>query len=350
MENKPLVSICIPNYNCGYNLEHCLDSVLHQTYPNIEVLISDNNSTDNSYEIAYAYKKKLEEKGVYCHLNNNKHRVGNDTNSKIAAQKSEGEFVYVLSSNDAIKPEFVDKCVSVFEEYPSVGMVICNREELDENGVISKQIPFYNTSCIINSEEQSTVFMMDDIAIPAQRMVRKGIIVKTNQYQRTWNVAKDWYDNFLYACFGDVAYLKDDLVQHCAQTRNETNESEKRLMEVFEYYQLINAFVDLAKSCGMQKPILRYEEAIAHIGDICLGYTVRMLCDSQFIAAKRYILLAPVMNPRIVDDVRYIQLKEIINMTDGAEARKKAIAFKDMNNLARVKSYDPPDGSTLLKF
>ena len=350
MDNKPLVSICIPNYNYGHYLEHCLESVLQQTYPNIEVLFSDNNSTDNSYEIAYSYKKKFEEKGVYFHLNNNKRNVGSDTNSRIASQKSEGEFIYTLASDDAINPEFIEKCISIFEQYPSVGMVMTNREEIDENGAVSKQVPFYNTSCIINGEDQAAVFMMAGIAIPAQRMARRSIISKTHLYQRKWNVAGDWYDNFLCSCFGDVAYLKDDLVQYRVHTGNETNESEKTLLGIFEHYQLINAFVDVAKSCGLQKPVLRYNEAVEHLGDMCLRYTVRMLGDNQFEAAKRYILLAPVMKPQIVENDQYIQLKEIVNLTDYAEVRRRMLEFKERNNMNRTKSYDPPVGYKPLMF
>ena len=48
---KPLVSVCIPNYNYGHYLDHCLESVYNQTYPNLEVWIRDNHSTDKSYEI-----------------------------------------------------------------------------------------------------------------------------------------------------------------------------------------------------------------------------------------------------------------------------------------------------------
>ena len=138
MKCEPLVSVCIPNFNYG----HCLESVLNQTYQNIEVIFSDNASTDNSYDIAYEYKKKFEERGIYFHLNNNKHNLGSSANSTIVTSRSEGEFVCTLASDDAIHPEFLEKCIRIFQEYPSVGMVMVYREEIDENGKIYKQVPF----------------------------------------------------------------------------------------------------------------------------------------------------------------------------------------------------------------
>ena len=54
---KPLVSILIASYNKEKYLKRCLDSCLSQTYKNIEIIMVDNESTDNSYLIASKYKK-----------------------------------------------------------------------------------------------------------------------------------------------------------------------------------------------------------------------------------------------------------------------------------------------------
>ena len=350
MKCEPLVSVCIPNFNYGHYLSHCLESVLNQTYQNIEVIFSDNASTDNSYDIAYEYKKKFEERGIYFHLNNNKHNLGSSANSTIVTSRSEGEFVYTLASDDAIHPEFLEKCIRIFQEYPSVGMVMVNREEIDENGKIYKQVPFYNTSCVINGEDQAAVFMMAGIAIPAQRIVRNSFSGRWARYCRKWNVAGDWYDNFLVSCFSDIAYLKEDLAQYRVHSGNETNESEKNLMGVFEHYQLINAFVDLAEACKLQKPVLRYQEAVAHLGDMCMRYALRMLRDGQVEAAKRYLMLAPVMKESIIEDKKYMQLMNIVNLTDSNEIRQRTMAFREKNNLNRTKSYDPPKGFTVLNL
>ena len=61
---KSLVSILIPNYNYDRYLRECLDSVLAQTYDNFEVIISDNRSTDNSYDTISCYKMFCKIKGI----------------------------------------------------------------------------------------------------------------------------------------------------------------------------------------------------------------------------------------------------------------------------------------------
>ena len=55
---KKLVTICIPTYNSGEFIEDTLFSIINQTYKNIEIIIGDNASTDNTYDIVKKYQKK----------------------------------------------------------------------------------------------------------------------------------------------------------------------------------------------------------------------------------------------------------------------------------------------------
>lgn len=342
---QPLVTICIPNYNYGHYLEYCLESVLNQTYDNIEVHFSDNASTDNSYEIAQKYRKKFMERGIYFKIVDNKRNIGSDKNSKVASRESEGEFIYTLASDDAMCPTFIERCMNVFGKYPNVGTVIVNREEIDENGIIKKIQPFYNKSCVIPGEDQAAVYMMAGIAIPAQRMVRRDVFYQISSFERVWNVAGDWYDNFLYACVADVAYIKEDLIQYRVHSGNETNESEKKLLGITEHYQLINSFVDIASAFGMTKPQARFEEAVEHLGDMCLRYALRMLADHQVEPAKKYMMLAPILNGKIDENPQYEEMMRLTFDMPEDQLDEQVVKYKENHSFNRSKSYDPPAGS-----
>ncbi|MCM1233678.1 MAG: glycosyltransferase family 2 protein [Ruminococcus flavefaciens] len=343
MNTKPLVTICIPNYNYGHYLEHCLESVYNQTYENIEVHFSDNASTDNSYDIAHKFRKKFKERGWFFELNENKRNVGSDKNSKIAASGFEGDYLYTLASDDAINPTFIERCIEVLENNPNVGTVITNREEIDENDRLYQIPPFYNVDCIVDGESQAAVYMMAGVAIPGQRMVRGTVFNKIDAFARQWQVAGDWYDNFLYAMVGDVAYITEPLCQYRVHTGNETNESELRLLGTTEHYQLINTFCSVADSFGMTKPQTRYEEAVHKLGSMCLRYALKMYKNKRNDVAYRYLLLAPVYYQDILWDDQY---KELLAMRElqGAELEKQIADFEKRNVLERKKSYDPPEG------
>lgn len=342
MNAEPLVSICIPNYNYGHFLDHCLESIYNQTYLNIEVYFRDNQSTDDSYEIALKWKKRFKEKGIYCKVTDNKRNIGSDRNSKMATRDSEGEFVYTLASDDAIKPDFIKRCIDIFIKNPSVYTVITHREEIDDDNNIYHPLPFYNTDCIIDGESQAAVYMMAGIAIPGQRMVRRSVFTKIGQYGRLFEVAGDWYDNFLYSLAGDVAYITEPLCQYRVHRGNETDESEMRLLGITEHYQLIHAFCDLANSFGMQAPQKKYKEAVKKLGSMCLRYALKMYKNHYNDIAYRYLLLAPVHNPDIMRDEKYLYL---LNMKDmGYEALNEAIMkFEETYCLERTKSYNPPE-------
>lgn len=347
MDKSPLVSICIPNYNYGHYLKNCFDSILEQTYPNLEVLFSDNNSTDNSFEIAMEYYHRFKERGIYFSIHQNKYNYGSDKNTNMCLRDSMGEYNYVLASDDSIEPTFIEKCISVFEKYPTVAMVMTHRNEVDENGNISVTPPFYNQNCIINSEDQAAVFMMAGIAIPGQRVTRKSMLSPIRGYKRTFNVAGDWYENFLSSMCGDVAYIVEPLCNYRVHSGNETNESEKNLLGIFEHYQLINSFVDISQNFGMKKPAARRSEAIEKLGSMCLRYAFKMFQNNLNDVAIRYLMLAPVFKKDIVDDSTYQKLMKCGDI-NGRKLSEMLERILKENPLIRTKSYNPPEGFTPL--
>lgn len=344
-DKAPLVSILIPNYNYENYLRYCIDSVINQTYSNIEIIIQDNASTDKSYEIIIEYQLKYlnGEIDKYIQAGRNRRNVGSDKNATICANKAEGKYILFLSSDDALKPDYIERCVEILENNQNVSMVMVHRDEIDEDGNIYETPSFYNESFIVDGESQAAVFMMAGIAVPTQVLIRaeaRKLSLKHRFYQM--QVAGDWYSNFLMSCVGDIAYIKEPLCEYRIHTGNETNESEKKLLGIFEHFILINAFYTTAASIGYVKPQKRYNEAIEKLGDMCLRYTLKMLQNGERECAKRYLHLSLVFKEEIQDDKRYKELWEIVNA--GNEFEKKLKSFEERNILMRTISYDPPEG------
>lgn len=341
---KGLVSILIPNYNYSRYLRNCLDSVLNQTYDNIEVIFRDNCSTDDSLDVAQRYIEKFKQKGIPYSVSSNKYNLGSASNSIKCYNDSQGDYIIYLSSDDAIKPDFVEKCVSVFEKNPDVGMVMTHRDEIDENGNVTETPPFYNQSCVIDGEAQAAVFMMSGIAVPSQCMMRLGYYVRSTKGRTVpFQICGDWYNNFMMSCCSDIAYIKEPLCLYRVHSGNETNISEENLLGIFEHYQLINMFKGLSENYGMHKPLLRYNEAVEKLGSMCLRYALKMLKNNKNNIANKYLMLAPIFKQDIVNDENYNKLKSYINLND-EELKNAIFQFEAENNLNRVVSYDPPEG------
>lgn len=120
--NMPLVSIIIPVYNVEKYLRQCIDSVLNQTYRNIEVILVDDGSKDNSLEICNEYTKKDNRIIVIS----KQHNGVSDTRN-VGIDISSGEYISFVDSDDMIKSEMIEILLREMLE-SKVEMVNCSFE------------------------------------------------------------------------------------------------------------------------------------------------------------------------------------------------------------------------------
>ena len=128
-DNKPLVSIIITSFNRAVWIEKAIQSALAQDYPNLEIIISDNNSTDNSDEIIKKYTPDKRIKYFRNEVN-----IGMVANFKIAtAQRASGTFVNYISSDDYLSNNyFISEAVDLINKYPNVVLVTAKYSTLTE--------------------------------------------------------------------------------------------------------------------------------------------------------------------------------------------------------------------------
>ena len=102
-----MVSIIIPIYNVENYLEDCIESVLNQTYDNYEIILVNDGSTDRSGEIAKKYSEKFN--NIYLINQDNK---GVSEARNVGIKHSRGEYLYFLDSDDMIRDDMLEICVS----------------------------------------------------------------------------------------------------------------------------------------------------------------------------------------------------------------------------------------------
>ncbi len=102
--NFPKVSIIIPTYNTEQYLRQCLDSVINQTFKDIEIIIVNDNSTDGSYNIIKEYAKK-DDRLIIINLTQTKEQ-GNARNEGLKIAK--GEYITFVDSDDWVRNDFVE--------------------------------------------------------------------------------------------------------------------------------------------------------------------------------------------------------------------------------------------------
>jgi glycosyltransferase involved in cell wall biosynthesis len=126
----PLVSIGLPVYNGAAFLQEALDSLVAQTYPNLEIIISDNGSTDDTEEICRSAAKK-DSRVAYHRYSENRGAAWNYNN---VFHLSKGKYFKWNAHDDNCHPEFTSECIALMEQKPEIVLCYPQARVIDELG------------------------------------------------------------------------------------------------------------------------------------------------------------------------------------------------------------------------
>ncbi len=136
MNNSPLISIIVPVYNTEKYLPQCLNSIINQTYRNLEIIVVNDGSTDNSSKILNEFKNKDNRIIVINQQNNGVSKARN-----IALQISTGEYVMFVDSDDWLDLDICGHCIrTILQNNTDIVFFSYLREF--ENGVKKRRLLF----------------------------------------------------------------------------------------------------------------------------------------------------------------------------------------------------------------
>lgn len=131
-ESYPLVTAFVGCYNQSRFVEECLDSVRHQTYPNLQVIIFDDCSNDNSVSVIDAWLKKHRLDWQFIP---HKRNVGICASLNEVLRLSRGKYVSMVAADDVWLPDKTTRQVAMMERMPEdVGVLYSEAFQIDENG------------------------------------------------------------------------------------------------------------------------------------------------------------------------------------------------------------------------
>jgi glycosyltransferase involved in cell wall biosynthesis len=110
MGKAPLASVIIPCYNCEEYLEDTLRSVQDQTYPNVELVLVDDGSTDGTRDIIEQYEDQ-----AVCHFGPNR---GASAARNTGTELASGDFIQYLDADDRLRPQALERRITALEEAP----------------------------------------------------------------------------------------------------------------------------------------------------------------------------------------------------------------------------------------
>lgn len=134
--NAPLVSVCLPNLNTFPYLQERVDTILGQSYPHWEMVVSDNYSEDGAWNFFQDLARqdprvKIEQaprNGLYANWNQ-------------CIRRAKGEYVYIATSDDTMAPDCLEKMVAALEEYDDCDLANCKLVKIDQDGALVTDEP-----------------------------------------------------------------------------------------------------------------------------------------------------------------------------------------------------------------
>ena len=188
MINNPRVSVILPVYKVEKYIRSAIDSVLKQSYRNIEIILVDDESPDNCPEICDEYSRK-DERIKVIHKQNGGLAEARNSGLNLAL----GDFIYFLDSDDWIAPDALESLVNVVTRYPDVDFVF------------SKFVNVHIGENIPKDDSSRNVEVFEPVTIQELFLCRKRVVLAPGTlYSMKWY--KDNHMRFL-----NIPYSEDQI-------------------------------------------------------------------------------------------------------------------------------------------
>lgn len=154
--NKPLISIIVPVYNVEKYIDRCINSIVNQTYNNLEIILVDDGSKDKSRELVDSWALKDTRIKVF-----HKSNGGLSDARNFGINKANGEYISFVDSDDYVDTLFIDSLYSVIKEFnvkiACIGIVEFNKKYCD----VVSDFKIKNTELLNKEEALEYLFLLD---------------------------------------------------------------------------------------------------------------------------------------------------------------------------------------------
>ncbi len=266
MQEHPIVSIAIITYNQKEYLRECIESILEQDYPNIEIVVADDASTDGTQEMLQEYDKKYPNKFI---LKLSEKNQGITKNSNLAHFACNGKYIAWMGGDDLMLPGKIRKQVEYMENTPKCSICYHDLDVFDSDS--DKTLFYFNNEQKLEGDVR-VVIKYGTFNGACSTMVRNSNTPKSGFDVRI-PVASDWlYWVETLVNGGTINFINEVLGRYRRHHNNVTKKDSKIFMQN-ELDHLNSCNILLGKYPQYQNEILyRYSENIRALRLIKVNY------------------------------------------------------------------------------
>ncbi len=278
-EPAQLVSVIIPCYNRDDYIVETVQSVLNQTWLNIELIVVDDGCTDGSRALLESFGDRLTILEHPGRVNR-----GQSASINLGLRQCHGAYVAILDSDDLFMPTKLEKQVRFLEQNPGIGLVYANALYIDAEG--NKLYPRYGKGHL-PPDDPCQVLLDCCFNVPSNSLVRKSLYEKVGFLDETLRAAQDHDLAIRLAEAAPVGYI--DEILWCYRRHGGSISSTRAKLR----WQ--NGFIILAAACRRYPypaAVCRKRRAVLHFR---LGQC--LVQEKNFLKAAYHLMLAGLLDP-----------------------------------------------------
>ena len=243
--DKPLVSVCIPAYNNAETIRETMESVLRQTWRNLELVVADDCSSDGTLDVARDVAFGDPRVRVYENDNN----LGMAGNWNHCLQLCRGEYLKLLCADDLIHETLIEREVELMEQNPEALLVQTDTRFIDIHGKTTGFYRRYYKKGLVEGKKacRFSVFTRDYLGAPLANLIRRGAYEAAGGFDPTfvYIIDYDFYMNI--ACRGKIYILHEPL--NSFRIRSDSNTGQvmgggKEEVYIAEHRRLVEKYAD----------------------------------------------------------------------------------------------------------
>lgn len=268
--NQPLVSVCIPAYNNADYIKETIECVLNQTYKNIELIVVDDQSKDNTVDVV----RSIQDDRLKLYINEK--NLGMSGNWNRCMELCTGEYIKLICADDLIHETLIAREVEAMEAHPEVLLVESDTQFVDKNGKAKGFYKRYRKSGVVDGKEisKACVHTRDQFGAPLANLVRRSAYEMSGGFDSTFVYIVD-YDFFMTIAKTGKVYIIHEPLNYF-RIRYDSNTGQvmgggKEEAYIAEHRKLFEKHAkDLGLSQGYVNHCVRIRRLMSFMGNIYL--------------------------------------------------------------------------------
>ncbi len=230
------VSVCIPTYNGERFLKATLDSIINQSYDNIEIIVTDDCSSDGTIKL-------ITDKYPNVNVSVNEKRLGLTGNWERSVSKATGEYIKLMGQDDVLDPDAIRLQVESLENNPGSALSIGQTNVINEYGrvLMTRRLSRKNFCSDGRKFARRSLWCRNIYCEPSNVLYRSDIKIP---YDSNFKYVPDWDHNIALALHGNVCYVAHTIMSFRVSSSSETSRLHKSNTQTInnEAYDLMDKY------------------------------------------------------------------------------------------------------------